>query len=210
MCYVIFVELNKYMDNIEHLISELRSADFPSQIHAIRELGIISDPRAIDALLQAMADSNFQIPEEIAKAFGELKSPHAVDTLIKVLNYQNDWRLRTYASWALGEIGNPRAGDQLLSLLDDGVGDVQQSVRHALVKLNDKRIIPKLINDLFNPQEWVRYESALLLGRIGDERALPELEQLAETHVQMRKDIDVRKTAQEASRFIRQRGQSAE
>jgi len=90
-------------------------------------------------------------------------------------------------------------------MLDDPVGDVQQTVRHALTKLRDTRLIPRLIQELSHPQEWVRYESALLLGEIGDLRAVPPLELLARTHANIRRDVDVRKTAREAVSRIRTR-----
>jgi HEAT repeat protein len=158
----------------------------------------------VDELIQELNNPDSTTRDRAAEKLGKLGDARAVEPLLLALEGL-DWRLRGYAAWALGELGDPKAGDKLLNLLDDPVGDVQQSVRHALAKLNDQRLIPRLISELFHEQEWARYESAILLGRIGNESALPELDRLAKTHKRVRTDIDVRKSAQEAALKIRQR-----
>ena len=193
------------MDNIDELIRQLRSPVFSSRPDALHELSNAQDPRAIDAIVETLEDADSALRDSAAEILGKLKSPRAVDALLRAVQDPNDWRLREYTAWALGEIGDPRAGDALLPLLQEGTGDVIDAARHALVKLGDKRIVPRFIKDPFHPKEWVRNISARLLGEIGDETALAQLEQLQATHINVRHELDVRRTAGEAMAQIRRR-----
>ena len=159
---------------------------------------------SLDKLLLALASPDPGVRDHAAEELGKIADPRAIGPLLRALSDEY-WRVREYASWALGEIGDPQAGDALLGMLDDPVGDVQQSVRHALTKLRDTRLIPRLIQELSHPEEWVRYESALLLADIGDQSAIAPLELLADTHTNIRRDVDVRKTARESAERIRTR-----
>jgi HEAT repeat protein len=185
------------MDDIEHLIRQLRS-------------GNRDDLRAVEALIQALTDHGSPLHKYAIEAIGKTNAPQTFfDALLQALDDHDDWRLREEAAWALGEIGNPKAGNRLLDLLtNDGVGDVIDVSRHALVKLGDKRIIPYLIANLASSQEYVRYDSARLLGGIGDETALPALEHLSKEHVifhALEGDYDIGDVAREAAQQIRRR-----
>ena len=160
--------------------------------------------KCLEEFLHALADADPGVRDRAAEELGKLAHPRAVDPLLHALSDEY-WRVRDSAAWALGEIGDPRAGDALLALLDDPAGDVQQTVRHALTKLRDTRLIPRLIQELSHQEEWVRFESALLLAEIGDRSAIAPLEILAHTHTNVRRDVDVRKTAREAAERIRSR-----
>ncbi len=197
------------MDRIDQLIRLLGGPSFPSRLEALRELSEIEDHRVTEALLDTLEDPASGLRDRAAEALGKLKTPEAVEPLVRALQEPSDWRLLEYAAWALGEIGDPRAGDALLPLLEDGTGDVIDAARDALVKLGDRRILPRLISDLFHAEEWVRYISARLLGEIGDETAIPRLEQLQATHANVRHELDVKRTAAEAVDRIRRRTQYA-
>jgi HEAT repeat protein len=195
------------MDHVQHLIDELVGSDFAKKVDAVKELGSCNDPRAVNALIDAVSDVNFPLRQHAAASLGKLKPPHAVDALLQAASDPAAyWQVHELAAWALGEIGDPRAGDQLLSLEASGNADIAQSARFALVTLNEKRIIPRLISGLSSSDEWGRYESALLLGRIGDETAILALERfLSETVASVRTDIDAKRTAKESLRQIQAR-----
>jgi hypothetical protein len=195
----------KATTNVDELIRLLRSRSFRSRIDALHKLGDTHDPRAVEALIEIVEDTGLGLRDRAAETLGKIKSPQAVDALIHAVQDQSDSRLQEYSAWALGEIGDPRAGDAILPLLQSGVGDVTDAARDALVKLGDKRIIPRLITDLSHPEEWVQYISASSLGEIGGESAIPHLEKLEATHRNVRHDIDIRRTAREAIKRILQR-----
>jgi HEAT repeat protein len=158
----------------------------------------------IDMLIAQLADADPTVRMRAAGQLADKPDARASDALILALKDSN-WRVRDDAAWALGQLRGPRAADNLLKLWDDPVGDVQQSVRHALTRIGDLRIIPRLVAELESQQEWVRYESALLLREIGDETALPALDHLAATDRGTSPNADVRGAARAAAHTIRVR-----
>lgn len=113
---------------------------------------------------------------------------------------------RVKAAEALGRIGDERAVQPLLPLLNDPSPDVQWVTAQALGKLHDRRAVEPLIRALRDSDHWVRKGAAWALGEIEDERAVPALVPL----LRDRKKA-VRIAAAEAlGRILDQRGESPE
>jgi HEAT repeat protein len=68
----------------EGLIKALRYKDPWVRRAAVKALGKIGDPRAIEPLITALKDENRDVREEAAWALGELGDPRAVEPLIRV------------------------------------------------------------------------------------------------------------------------------
>ena len=51
----------------------------------------------------------------------------------------SDWRVRKTAAWALGEIEDPSAIDELRAAADDSNSEVRRAVAHALRELGERR-----------------------------------------------------------------------
>ena len=81
-------------------------------------LGAIGDPRAIEPLIAALKDKHSLVSRVAAEALVKIDTP-AVDLLIATLNYNDDF-ICIRAAEALGEIGDPRAVDPLIAVLNDG------------------------------------------------------------------------------------------
>ena len=83
-------------------------------------------------------------PPDIKK----LKATGNVKGLVKALGYQKDWVVRRDAAWALGDIGDARAVEQLISALGDEKWYVRYAAVQALGKIGDARAAEQLISAL--------------------------------------------------------------
>lgn len=108
---------------------------------AIGALGIIRDPRAVEPLMKIfLKDEPNGIT--VAQALGRL-GPPAVDGLIKALRSEHK-DVRWRAAEALGDIGDPRAIDALTQAGSDEESFVRSSAAQALKKIAGHAIDPLL------------------------------------------------------------------
>jgi HEAT repeat protein len=88
---------------------------------------------------------------------------------------------RAGAARALGQIGDVRAVEPLIALLRDDREYVRWVAADALRKLGEGAVGP-LVRQLDSDKGRGVEMFALVLGHIGDERGVPVLRELAETH----------------------------
>ncbi|MFW5952432.1 MAG: HEAT repeat domain-containing protein, partial [Gemmatimonadota bacterium] len=86
---------------------------------------------------------------------------------------------RVLAASALGEAGDPRAGEALVRALDDPEPNVVAAAADALGILRYARALEPLAELSRSGDYWVRAAAVVALGRLEDERAVPVLERLA-------------------------------
>ncbi len=98
-----------------------------------------------------------------------------VKGLIKALGYRKCSLVQEAAARVLGEIGDPRAVEPLISALKDKVWVVRGLAAEALGKLGDSRAVEPLINALKDEDLDVRGAAAEALGKLGDSRAVEPL-----------------------------------
>src|SRR5450756_1043634 len=77
-----------------------------------------------------------------------LAAKRDADGLIKALRYRNDVAIQVASSRALGELGDPRAVDPLLAILDDKASPALAAATEALGRLGDPRAVDPLIQAL--------------------------------------------------------------
>jgi HEAT repeat protein len=134
----------------------------------------------------------------------KLKAKHDVQGLIKALDYGKDFSVRKQAAAALGEVGDDRAVEPLITALE-GLGGVlvelSMAAATALGQLQDKRALDPLVKalkrkdldpnirqilelqgapearlkDLANSLSGVRLVAAHALGQLKDARAVEPL-----------------------------------
>jgi HEAT repeat protein len=116
---------------------------------------------------------NFSRPPNVQ----ELKAQGDVDGLIEALNFQDDHNIRLAAASALGNVGDSRAVDPLISALDDEPG-VNEMAALALGEIGDPRAVEPL-TAILDDENWeLRSSAAKALGKIGDDRAVDPLTNL--------------------------------
>jgi len=154
------------------LIFRLNDDDLAVRTAAARALGQIGDPRAVEALTALVEQEPEELASVAAQALGAIGSADATPTLIAALVDQ-DPSLREVSSQALAQIG-AGAAFALLRKLDETEGEVREAVRETL-----RRMGPEAVNDLAlqvgDRRNLERTKAALVLGEIGNERAIEAL-----------------------------------
>ena len=125
------------------LIVHLRNASGESAAGAIRALGDIADPAALEVLL---AHANGAQRVEAFLALGKLRDPRAAAVLIRGLG-DSDWRARMNAAMALGPLGGPQAAAPLRRTLDDEVHVVREWSARSLEMVTGQPVLYRNAKD---------------------------------------------------------------
>ena len=118
-------------------------------------LGDIRDPRAVPALIGALAkdpDDNIRVAS--AEALGKIKDRRAVDPLLACLTRDHQSWLNYAAAEALGEIGDDRALGPLIAALCRG--SLREPVIESIGKIGNVNTLIPLIAGLADPLRIVR------------------------------------------------------
>ena len=215
--------------DVKGLISALKYKDANISKAAAKALGDIADPHAtgpliaslnyhwsgmdeivieaqvkigkpaVDLLVSALKDSDWQVRRNCAKALGQIRDMRAIEPLAALL-VDEDSSVRRYSAEALGEISDPRAIEPLVAALKDKSFDAREAVAGALEKIgwqpgkdeNGARywigkhewsqcvgfgslaVEPLIAVVMYDYNYWVR-GAAEALGDIGDPRAVEAL-----------------------------------
>jgi HEAT repeat protein len=161
------------------LIRALRDQDRGVRSAAVKALSKIKDKRAISAVIGALKDQDENVRHTAAQCLAHNMNvgEEAVEPLITVFkNEKNEHEyVRAHAAIALGSIGDKRAFEPLLSVLENMDESIRGPVASALGELGDKRAVTPLIAALEDDDLSVRSEAARALGNIGDVRAIEPL-----------------------------------
>jgi HEAT repeat protein len=203
------------------LIKALASPDWIVRMHAAKALGRIKDSGAVVPLLPLLQDSVKAVREETStalaaigkaalpslltalihpewlvrlhavEALGKTQSPDAVEPLLSVLFNDRDRAVREDAVRALGQIGDARAVEFLVTTMKEP--GLRPLAVEALGRIGDHRAVPVLINvlegvdrpevsrpidgcgDRWDEELIVLGAAARALGAIQDETAIPSL-----------------------------------
>lgn len=175
-------------------------------------LGETKHPAAIPFLMEALRDSFWWFERE--QAAGDLLSaiegmgPAVVEPLIEALG-DKEGTVRKFATTVLGNLGDPRAIEELGMALYDLHHEVGETAAAALVKfgtaavdvlieslnhpeggvrghaitalgnIQDARVVPVLIEMLHDPERTNQRQAMLSLAKLHDRRALPALQEIA-------------------------------
>lgn len=132
------------------------------------------------------------VQKKAAEALGKIGDARAVEPLIKALmredekgiKYDQNWKyVRLEAAEALGKIGDARAVNPLIQALESlGFWDILKKVRTALVRIGEPAVEP-LIQALKRGDMFLKQTVSLILGTIGDRRAVePLIQVIGKTH----------------------------
>jgi HEAT repeat protein len=203
------------------LIAALASPDWIVRMHAAKALGRIKDPEAVGPLVPLLQDSVKAVREETStalaaigdaalssllgalthedwlvrlhavEALGKTRSPEAVTPLLSVLFNDRDRAVRQDAVRALGQIGDARAVDFLVTVMQEP--GLRPLAIEALGRIGNRCAVPVLITVLeaVDRPEFSRpidgcgenWDGEILalgaaaraLGAIRDEAAIPPL-----------------------------------
>jgi HEAT repeat protein/beta-lactamase regulating signal transducer with metallopeptidase domain len=158
------------------LLSVVNDESAAVRLAAVQALGQQGDPRAIDALVQALRnDTDTRVREAAAEALGEIHSPRAVPGLMAALGSEKDAAVRAKIAWALGEIDDPRALEALGRAVRDPEARVRREVVWALGELESPAAVPMLIPALRDSDAETRQRAAEALGHLESPDAIDAL-----------------------------------
>ncbi|MBW1787095.1 MAG: HEAT repeat domain-containing protein [Deltaproteobacteria bacterium] len=170
----------------------------------IPALGHLKDERAVPLLIKALnnLDEDWLGREAAAMALGDIGSTKAVPDLIRAA-----WlpETRNAAIEALAAIGDPRATDVFLSALSEPEDpEAREAAIDGLIHIGEPAV-PALIDKLNTrykeyPENHERALAAIILGKIGDRRAVDPLTRALDDPSE-----EVRKSAKTALEFLKDR-----
>lgn len=120
-------------ESIDPLISALSSRKKNIRLNAAKLLGVLNNPKAIDALILTLRDNNKLVRREASTSLSRLGT-EAVNPLIAILD-DEDWRVRGAAAWALGNLDDERAIEPLEALLEDESAFVSSGAKNAIANI---------------------------------------------------------------------------
>lgn len=135
---------------------------------ALEQIG----PAAIPSLLVALRDKDSSWAAASLMRIGAPSVPGLLDAL-----REGDKPARIGAAWALGEIKDPRATQDLFDALSDSDKDVRNTTICALGLIGEPRAIPGLLEVLLDKDNdrQVRRKAAFALGEIKEPNAVSGL-----------------------------------
>lgn len=152
--------------------------------HAAMALDMIANRKAVPALLTALDDKSQAdigashrglVLGTVAHALQHYKDEEVFQALIKLLHEDKGNEGAANAAIALGRIGDKRAVEPLLNVLQNSVNYLRAHVAEGLGLLGDKRATLPLIAVLQYKDDIVRMRVVEALGRLKDERAIEAL-----------------------------------
>ncbi|HTC24987.1 MAG TPA: HEAT repeat domain-containing protein, partial [Gemmatimonadales bacterium] len=114
---------------VPYLTELLRSPDAELVMFSLQILARVGDPKATSGILPLLHHADPNVSQAAVEALGRLRNADAVPALLELLR-GNLW-LQLAAVTALGEIGDPAAGEPLLALVPDSFV-AEQAVRSLL------------------------------------------------------------------------------
>jgi HEAT repeat protein/beta-lactamase regulating signal transducer with metallopeptidase domain len=158
------------------LSAALDDPDAAVRMSSAQALGSLSDPRAVEALLDALrTDRDAGVRKMAAWALGEIESPAAVGGLSQAARSDESVDVREMAVWALGEIESPEAVPALGAALRDSGVEVRRMAVWALGEIESPESVEWLTPALGDGDVDIRRKAAWALGEIESPAAVPAL-----------------------------------
>ena len=136
--------------------------------------GRTRDPRTVNALLEALKDSDKEVRETAMNALVGMRDPRIFDPLVAALK-DSSAEVREHAAFGLGQLHDARAIEPLTAALKDQSADVREQAVFALGQLRAVAAIDGLTIALHDSSADVREQAAFALGQIHDRRAVDPL-----------------------------------
>lgn len=161
------------------LLEALRGEFFTVRARAALALAAIGDAKVIPELLPLLKDSEDGVRIAACNAVGSFHDPYTFDELANVTLDDTKIEVRQAAVKALGDSRNPAAIPFLLEALRDSFWwfEREQATQDLLTAIENmgEPVVEPLIEALADREGTVRKFAAIILGRLGDSRAIEEL-----------------------------------
>jgi HEAT repeat protein len=160
-------ELEK--QGLEGLVKALRDSTDPQvRQYAAYLLGKAQNPRAIQPLIEALADFDKSVREQATLALSRIGKA-AIEPLAEAMK-EPKWETRYRAAEALGKIADEKAVKPLIQGLKDNRDHVRYMAVKGLKELGDSDAIEPLVILLKDENRYVRMMAVRALGVLGGKK----------------------------------------
>ena len=171
--------VSKDRSAVPALLDALQGEFYTVRARAALALAKIGEPKALQPLLKLLKDPEDDVRIAACLALGLFKEPSTFDDITNLLLDDAKIEVRQAAARALGHTQHPAALPYLMEALRDPFWWYEREVQAgdlftAIEKMGGMAVEP-LIEALHDKEGTVRRYAALLLGRIGDLRAIEPL-----------------------------------
>ena len=171
--------INKDRAAVPALLEALKGEYYTVRARAAIALGRMGEAKAIQPLLKLLKDPEDEVRIAACLSLGLFKDPSTFDEITNVLLDDIKIEVRQAAAQALGYTQHPAAVPYLMEALRDPFWWFEREAQagdlfDAILKMGAAAVDP-LIDALKDNEGTVRRYSAMLLGRIGDARAVEPL-----------------------------------
>ncbi|HET6594661.1 MAG TPA: HEAT repeat domain-containing protein [Anaerolineales bacterium] len=171
--------INRDRSAVPLLLEVLNGEYFTVRSRAALALGKIGDIKTVPPLLRLLKDPEDEVRMAACIALGDFKDPSTFDDITNVLLDDPNIEVRQAAAKALGNTGHPSALPYLMEALHDSywwyereyaAGDLLSAIEQV-----GSAAVDPLIEALRDKEGTVRKFAAILLGKLGDSRAIEPL-----------------------------------
>lgn len=145
--------MERFGDRISHIKQLAKEADVIGLIHeatfqddpdvrwsAVRALGKVRSPEAIEALIDLLSDENEEIRIAAARSLADIGDRGAVPVLLQMLDGETNLA-KAWIADSLGRLADAEAVDALVSLLGEDDVSVRIPAAKALGCIGDPRVL---------------------------------------------------------------------
>jgi HEAT repeat protein len=171
--------MNKERLSIPALLDAVKGEYFSVRSRAALALGNMGDGQTIPDLLLLLKDREPEVRSAACVALGKFADPSTFDEITNVLLDDPMIEVRQSALHALGDTRDPAAIPYLLEALHDSFWwfEREQAAKDLLTAIEKMgvAVVEPLIEALNDNEGTVKKFAAMILGNLGDTRALEEL-----------------------------------
>jgi HEAT repeat protein len=154
---------------LEGMVRALQNSTDPQvRQYAAYLLGQTKNPRAIQPLIEALADFDKSVREQATLALSSIGKA-AIEQLTAAMK-EKKWETRYRAAEALGKIADERVVQPLIKALQDNRDHVRYMAAKGLRELGDSDAIEPMIILINDENRYVRMMAATVLGTIGGKK----------------------------------------
>ncbi len=165
---------------LEGMVRALQNSTDPQvRQYAAYLLGQTKNPRAIQPLIEALADFDKSVREQATLALSSIGKA-AIEPLTAAMK-EKKWETRYRAAEALGKIADERVVQPLIKALKDNRDHVRYMAAKGLRELGDSDAIEPMVILINDENRYVRMMAATVLGTIGGKKANTALKNALES-----------------------------
>jgi HEAT repeat protein len=154
---------------LEGMVRALQNSTDPQvRQYAAYLLGQTKNPRAIQPLIEALADFDKSVREQATLALSSIGKA-AIEQLTAAMK-EKKWETRYRAAEALGKIADESVVQPLIKALKDNRDHVRYMAAKGLRELGDSDAIEPMIILIKDENRYVRMMAATVLGTIGGKK----------------------------------------